>query len=115
MAKTIIVKDFTEGIFAISSEDGEKIYFEINKSFLNKEKVILDFSGIEITITAFLNSCIGKLYANFSSEEIKNLLTVKNLNNDEKPLLKFVIDKAKERFGKINPNDEDKIDLIDEN
>lgn len=113
MVTTILIKDFTQSSRAVSAHHGEKIYSEIVTHFKKKEPVILDFSGIELTITAFLNSCIGKLYGTFSSEEIKDMLDIQNLQNDEKRLLKLVIDKAKERFGKPD-SDIDNTDLVNE-
>jgi hypothetical protein len=102
MMATLLIKDFTQSNRAISAQDGEKVYNAILTYFTKKESVVLDFSGIEITITAFLNSCIGKLYGTYSSDEIKEMLDIRNLQNDEKRLLKLVIDKAKERFNKPN-------------
>ena len=113
MMTTLVIKDFTHSNSAISAHDGEKVYNEILQHFKKNESVILDFTGIELTITAFLNSSIGKLYASYSSEIIRNLLDIRNLANDEKRLLKLVIDKAKERFN--NPSsDSDNVDIINE-
>lgn len=96
---------------AVSSSDGEKIFEIISAEFNNNESIELDFSGIQLTITAFLNSSIGNLYANFSVEKIKENLTISNLQIDDLELLQFVIEKAKQRFGGIDTNE---IDLIDE-
>lgn len=110
---TLLIKDYTQSNRAISAHDGEKVYNEILAHFSKKEPVILDFSGIELTITAFLNSCIGKLYGTFSSDEIKKMLDIQNLQNDEKRLLKLVIDKAKVRFSKPD-SDIDNTDIVNE-
>lgn len=110
---TLLIKDFTQSKRAISAQDGEKVYNEILSHFTKREPVVLDFSGIELTITAFLNSSIGKLYSQFPSEVIRELLDIQNLENDEKRLLKLVIDKAKERFQKPNSEADDS-DLINE-
>lgn len=107
---TIRIKDFTKSDRAVSAIDGESVYAQVEMCFMNNEPVVLDFEGIELTITAFLNSSIGKLYSTFEVEKIKRLLSIVNLNKDELPLLKFVIEKAKERFGKDERNN----DLIDE-
>jgi hypothetical protein len=107
---TIKVIDYTHSDRAVSAANGEDIYAKIALCFENNENVNLDFEGIKITITAFQNACIGNLYANFETEKIKNLLTISNLNNDELPLLKLVIDEAKKRFGRENNQN----DLLDE-
>jgi hypothetical protein len=53
------------------------------------------------------------LYASYSSEKIRGMLDIQNLANDEKRLLKLVIDKAKERFSKP-ASDNDNVDLVNE-
>jgi len=110
----LFVKDFTESQRAISAADGEKIFQKLDEAFTKSEKVALDFSEIKLTITAFLNASIGKLYSKYSTEQIRSLLHIRNLAKDELPLLKMVIDRAKLRFKKEYPEGLDKIDLVNE-
>ncbi len=108
------VKDYTKNHLAVSAVDGEKLYNVIIEGFGEKETVDLDFEGIEIMISAFLNTAIGKLYRQYSPEQIRKLLRLKNLSRDDASLLKIVTDHAKKRFGIANKSDLDNIDLIDE-
>ena len=110
--ETIKIKDITNSHLAVSSIDGDKVFDIIDISFKADKKVELDFEGIELTITAFLNSSIGKLYSIYNVEKIKSLLTIINLKQDEVVLLKLVIEKAKERFGKDFLNDNDLVDEV---
>jgi hypothetical protein len=110
----LLIKEFTNSNRAISAVDGEKVFQQIITHFKNNETVILDFAGIELTITAFLNSSIGKLYGVYTSDQIKQLLDIENLNNDEKRLLKLVVEKAKERFSKYKNFNDDNIDVVNE-
>ncbi|RKQ43080.1 uncharacterized protein DUF4325 [Roseivirga pacifica] len=110
----INITDITHSKRAISAADGEVLFDKIKSHIDKKEKVVLDFSGIELTITAFLNSSIGKLYSLYSSDEIKEHLDIKNLPNEEISLLKLVIDRAKQRFTKEYPSDLDSIDIVNE-
>jgi len=48
--------------------------------------------------SAFLNAAIGQLYGNFTEEEIRNALTVKDIEQDDLALLSRVIETAKEYF-----------------
>lgn len=111
---TIRIKDFTGNNLAVSASDGEKVFEKIKNSFDQKSPVILDFQDIELTITAFLNSSIGKLYSIYSTEEIRSLLDIQNLNQEEIQLLKLVIDRAKLRFNKDYPTNLDNEDLLNE-
>ena len=73
----IIVKDTINTNFAVSTEDGNAIFELLNENFLHDNLVLLDFSGITLMTTAFLNSAIGQLYSsdkysgNFLNEKLK--------------------------------------------
>ena len=60
--------------------------------------MILDFSSLKIITTAFLNSAIGQLYSLFSSEKLKESLSIENITDSDMLLLKKVTDRAKEYF-----------------
>lgn len=108
--ETIKIKDITNSHLAVSSIDGEKVFNIIDLSFKANKIIELDFEGIELTITAFLNSSIGKLYSIYEVEKIRELLKIINLKQDEIELLKLVIEKAKERFGSDFSNENDLVD-----
>lgn len=111
---TLNVKDITESSLAVSAADGEIVYSKLVEAFEKDEKVVVDFKDIELTITAFLNASIGKLYGRFSTEEIREKLSIENLQVEEKQLLKMVIDLAKRRFEKKYPDNLNNIDLLNE-
>ena len=110
----IKVKNITKSHRAISAVDGATIFNLVQEAFRNNEKVTLDFEGIDLTITAFLNSSIGNLYSDYHSDQIKKLLDIKNMPPDELELLKLVIERAKLRFSKDYPSGLDEIDIVDE-
>lgn len=77
-AMIINVKEKINSPSALTREQGQLIYDDIISSFSKGDSVILDFADIESLITPFLNVAIGKLYENYSSEELKKLLDIKN-------------------------------------
>ena len=83
---------------AVSSDDGDIVYTLIISYFKKKCIVVLDFSGITILTTAFLNSAIGQLYNTYSSGQLNTRLRLKNVANEDKILFKKVIERAKEYF-----------------
>lgn len=111
---SIRITDITQSKRAISAIDGDKVFDKIQAAFEHETPITIDFEGIDLTITAFLNASIGKLYSKYSSEQIKKFLEIKNLPNDEVKLLKIVIDRAKQRFSKEYPQDLDSIDIVNE-
>lgn len=78
-----------------TAEDGEKIFSQIERAFKQGKNVILSFLNMEIMTSAFLNTAVGKLYGKYSTEEIKEKLKVTDISNDNKALLKRVVDTAK--------------------
>ena len=90
----------------VTLEEGQKIYDMIGQSLQKGEKVELDFEGITLTTTAFLNVVLGVLYKDYSSEDLKNTLFLKNVNTETARRIKKVTDTAKlfysnqERFNK---------------
>lgn len=61
--------------YCVDAADGEKIYELLFKSISEKKHVTLSFKGIELVITAFLNTAVGQLYRDFSDETIKMYLS----------------------------------------
>jgi len=92
------IKDIINRETAVSSDDGEIVYTLI-VTYLKKNCIAeLDFSGITILTTAFLNSAIGQLYNTYSSDQLNNTLRLKNVADEDRILFKKVIERAKEYF-----------------
>ena len=83
---------------AVSSEKGDEVFELIDKALQKGVNVILDFSNLKILTTAFLNSAIGQLYSKYTSEKLKETLSLLNIADSDKLLLKKVTDRAKEYF-----------------
>ncbi|MDR0894028.1 MAG: STAS-like domain-containing protein [Prevotellaceae bacterium] len=80
---------------AVTPDEGELVYNEILPFLQRGETVALDFSGIELMTTAFLNVAIGSLYKNYSSETLSRLLQLDNLSQGDAIRVKRVTDTAK--------------------
>lgn len=83
---------------AVATDDGNKLFERIKKIFESKNKTILDFNNIELITSTFLNSSIGRLYAYYDTNFIKDHLTFINISDDDLLLLKKVVERAKEYF-----------------
>ena len=61
----------------LTPDEGERIYKLICQALKNGDNVILDFAGMEIMTTAFLNMVIGILYKDYTSDILqKNILVL---------------------------------------
>ncbi|MDR2907482.1 MAG: STAS-like domain-containing protein [Bacteroidales bacterium] len=81
--------------YAVEATEGQKVYELIKKAITENQKIMLSFLNIEMMTTAFLNTAIGQLYNDFSEEQIKDSLTLDNMSDSGKVILKRVVDTAK--------------------
>src|SRR5690554_3742591 len=96
----LIVKDIINSPLAVSTEKGEMVFQAIDKYLQKNEKVVIDFKGIDLMITAFLNAAIGKLYGNknYSSQFLNDHIRIDHIEKEDISLFKDVIERAKEYF-----------------
>lgn len=98
-------KDITLSLFEIvgssscvSSDDGQKVHDRIVAALQQGRGVVISFVNVTSLTSAFLNPAIGQLYGSFTAEEIRAKLKVKDIEPDDRALLKRVVDRAKEYF-----------------
>jgi len=94
----VTIKDFLDGSTALAPSKGYPIHDVIKEALDKKEIVYLNFEGMELMTTAFLNAVIGKLYSEFNSEYLNTYLKIKYISQSDVFLLKKVIDTAKLYF-----------------
>ena len=96
----LVIKDIINSDLAVSTEKGNEVFELINQNLQDQQDVILDFEGITVLITAFLNAAIGKLYGNnaYTGEFLNAHLKLVNVENDDRELFIDVIQRAKEYF-----------------
>jgi STAS-like domain of unknown function (DUF4325) len=82
----------------LNPEDGSKLCAIIRSELLAKRDVVLDFAGVRIVASAFLNAAIGELYADVPEDVIKEHLSVPNLSDIGKFALKRVVDNSKRYY-----------------
>ena len=96
----LVVKDIINSELAVSTEKGELVFNELDARLKNKEKVVIDFKGVDLIIPAFLNSAIGKLYSKniYTTEFLNEHIKLENIEEEDVSLFKDVITRAKEYF-----------------
>lgn len=96
--KNIKIVDIIKSEFAVSPEDGDIIYNLASENIKNNDLICIDFSGVDITTTAFLNNAIGTLYKEFDTDILNKFITMSNISDSDLALVKKVIDRAKLTF-----------------
>jgi trans-2-enoyl-CoA reductase len=86
------------GAYCITSDDGQRVYDQIHPLLREKQTVALDFSGVQIVASPFLNAAIGQLLRDLDSETLNIYLKFENLSGVFKPILRRVIENAKRYY-----------------
>lgn len=89
----IVIKELI-GANAISMNSGRKIREEILLEWNNSEKIILEFSEVEVFASPFFNSSIGALLKNKKISELQEKLVFNGISEHGRRLLNLVIDNA---------------------
>lgn len=91
--RTIIVKDLL-GINLITIDDGQPLHEEIYHDLANGYHVTLDFIGVKIIATPFINAAIGQLYRSFNQYYIAHHLEFTNIPPLSELIIKNTIENA---------------------
>lgn len=100
MSDPIIVRvfDIVGGRLCVSADDGQTVHDKIAPLLREGRNLSISFDNVDIVISAFLNAAIGQLYGEFTEEQIRELLSVRDMAPEDLALLKRVIDNAKIYF-----------------
>ncbi|MFA4854016.1 MAG: STAS-like domain-containing protein [Candidatus Omnitrophota bacterium] len=77
-------------------KEAQFIHDEIKRCLLAGVEVTLDFEGLEVCPSCFLNVAIGQLYGD--SRVNKDNLKIKNIQPEDTKTLKLVVENAKRFF-----------------
>ena len=92
------LKNIINSDTALTPDAGALVFDKLNQALSSEQRVELDFSGMEVMTSAFLNTAIGQLYSKFNSTQLNNQLKLVNLPVEDRALLRKVIERAKEYF-----------------
>ena len=95
---TIRVYEVVGSPLCVASDDGQRVFEQIERSLREHRNVAVSFHNVESLTSAFLNAAIGQLYATFTPDQIRAALRVDDMQPDDLALLKRVVDTAKEYF-----------------
>lgn len=99
MENVLNVAELVGSDSAFSPEFAEEIYQKACAAIDGKEIKTIDFSGIKVCPTAFLNIAIGRLFSKYTVDEIRQYIRLQ-IPTDQNEKFKLVVDSAKEKYGK---------------
>jgi|SRR5579862_4140737 len=86
------------GDSAITLDEGQRIYDQIHPMLLADHDVELDFSGVDIIASPFLNAAIGHLLQDIEPDRLNRRLRFLNLAPTGQYTLRRVIENAKRYY-----------------
>ena len=100
MTTPVIVRifDIVGGALCVSADDGQRVHDKIVPLLRDGTPVVLSFEQVETLISAFLNAAIGQLYGEFPEDRIRELVSVRDMDEEDQAVLKRVVDNAKTYF-----------------
>jgi hypothetical protein len=105
----IDVKDLV-GENCITMDEGLLLNEAISQALSKRAKVDVDFEGVSVLATPFLNAAVGRLLKDWKAEELNELLNFKHVSPPSMDILRRVIENAKAYYS--NPGSAKKIDEI---
>ena len=115
MEQIIKVNELISCNKGVTPDEGQVIYDKLMETFNKGNNAVLDFSGVEMMTTAFLNVAIGNLYKDFNSDRLKGLLRFINLDEATAFRIKKVTDNAKQFYKNQEEFSQTVNDAINEN
>lgn len=95
---TLSVYEIVGSPLCVASDDGQKVYDRLAVALKEGRAVTLSFHNVTALTSAFLNAAIGQAYGEFSEDEIRGLVKVADLQDDDLGLLRRVVETAKRYF-----------------
>jgi hypothetical protein len=82
----------------ITLEQGEPVYKAVHHLLTQGESVELDFAGVVVCASPFLNSAIGRLLKDFEPADLEQKLTVQHLTPVGTQLMRKVIENSQRYY-----------------
>jgi hypothetical protein len=95
---TLRIYEIVGSSLCVASQDGQKVFEQIQQALRDGKKVQLSFQNVESLTSAFLNAAVGQLYGCFDAVVLKESLSVIEIEKNDLALLRRVIDTAKQYF-----------------
>ncbi|MDT7043310.1 STAS-like domain-containing protein [Candidatus Nitronereus thalassa] len=91
----INVKEIT-GPYCGQYDEGELLYNVVCPLLLEKQSIVLDFSGVALLSSSFLNAAISKLFHKFGADFLISHLFITGMKKVDRFVLNRMIKEAKE-------------------
>lgn len=94
----ILIRDVINSTLADDDVKGELVFRQIKQQSSKNRNLVLDFDGIELVNTAFLNDAIGRLFDSNSFDLSEYPVKIANMNQSMRDLLLETIKVARSTY-----------------
>ena len=94
---TIVVCD-SFGEYLLTPDEGEELLAVVHAALAEQRDITLDFAGVLVVSSAFLNFAIGRLYEDIPADVVEAHLRAINLTDTGELTLKAVMENSKEYY-----------------
>ena len=95
-----VLLEKTVGQNCASIDDGAKVFELILPELVKNLTVEIDFKGVKLMLTPFLNACFGKLLEHFGKEKIMTNVSIRNVSEDFLRRINEFIDRKDKEYTK---------------
>ena len=81
-----------------SIDDGERLLSLISPELIKGFAVELDFEGVKLVLTPFLNACFGKLLEQFGGETTMTHVSMRNISGELLQRINNFVNRKEEEF-----------------
>lgn len=86
------------GKYCMTGDDGETVFGLIHPALKAGQSAELDFTGVEVVASPFLNNAVGRLVEDISAADLNRLLRITNMSAPTLYLLRKVIENARRYY-----------------
>ena len=86
----------------VSIDDGEKVLQLLRPELLKGVSVEVDFKGVNLLLTPFLNACFGKILEQFGREVTMTHVSMRNISNEFLQRVNQFINRKDEEYTRSN-------------
>jgi hypothetical protein len=104
MALRVFLKKIV-GENCASIDDGEKVFNLVRPELDKGYTVEIDFEGVKIILTPFLNTCFGKLLKQFGREVAMTHISMKNISDEFLQRINSFINRKEDEFNRSHDRD----------
>lgn len=96
----ISVCDTINSLLCVDYDDAEKIYTLLDQALSSGTPVELSFLSVELIVSSFLNTAIGKLCLKYPSQKIRSEIVFSDVSDTDRMLIDRVIENAEKFYAR---------------